>query len=137
MITLQESYENGIYNPIKEQVYFYINMVKLYTDLKLPTDMDEFELFDYCYTNDIFKKILDIIPQEEYDILIKFLNDTEAALIKYNLSTAGIINNVIQDLPKNAAAAAKIVEEFDPKKYQAVVDFAKAANGGRAIPASK
>ena len=31
------------------------------------------------------------------------------------------------------AAAAKIVDEFDPEKFQQVIDFATAANGGRPI----
>ena len=30
-------------------------------------------------------------------------------------------------------AAAKIVDEFDPEKFQKVIDFATAANGGRPI----
>jgi len=51
--------------------------------------------------------------------------------IEYTLSAGGIINRFIDDLPANAEAAAKIVNEFDPQKYQAVIDFANAANGGR------
>ena len=49
-----------------------------------------------------------------------------------NRATA-FLTKVIQDLPKNAEAAAKIVDEFDPEKFQQVIDFATAANGGRPI----
>ena len=44
-----------------------------------------------------------------------------------------MLQSVIQDLPKNAQMAADIVNNFDKSKYQAVVDFATAANGGRNI----
>ena len=40
---------------------------------------------------------------------------------------------VINNLPKNAEAAAKIVEQFNPERFKAVVDFARYANGGRDI----
>ena len=50
-----------------------------------------------------------------------------------NHSTSSMIQSIINDLPKNAQAAANIVDNFDESKYQAVIDFAKAANGGRPI----
>lgn len=43
------------------------------------------------------------------------------------------ITHLINDLPANAEAAAKIVDNFNPEQYKAVVDFAKYANGGRNI----
>jgi hypothetical protein len=49
------------------------------------------------------------------------------------MSVGATINKLINDLPKNAEAAAKIVENFDPQKYKEVVDFARYANGGRDI----
>ena len=53
--------------------------------------------------------------------------------MKYNLSTASIIRNIVNDLPAQAQAAMDIVNNFDQNKFQAVVDFAKAANGNRPI----
>ena len=49
-----------------------------------------------------------------------------------NRATA-FLTKVIRDLPADAEAAAKIVDEFDPEKFQKVIDFATAANGGRPI----
>ena len=51
----------------------------------------------------------------------------------YNLSLASMIKTLVNDLPKNAQAAMDMVNSFDKEKYQEVIDFAKAANGGRAI----
>ena len=44
-----------------------------------------------------------------------------------------MVSGLIDDLPANAEAAAKIVESFDPNQFKAVVDFARYANGGRDI----
>ena len=53
--------------------------------------------------------------------------------MKYKTTFAGIISKIITDLPTNAQAAMDIVEKFDPDKFAAVRDFAKAANGNRDI----
>ena len=52
---------------------------------------------------------------------------------KYNISTACILENIITDLPKNAEAAAELINNVDLEKYEAVRRFAIAANGGRDI----
>ena len=53
--------------------------------------------------------------------------------LKYNTTAAAIVSKFINDLPKNAEIAAQIVDNFDKEKFQNVIDFAKSANGGRAI----
>ena len=53
--------------------------------------------------------------------------------LQYNTTAASVIKSIIVDLPKSAEAANSIVDNFDPEKFQAVLDFAKAANGGREI----
>ena len=52
---------------------------------------------------------------------------------KNRLNIVTFLNKVMEDLPANAEAAAKIVENFDPNQFKAVVDFARYANGGRDI----
>jgi hypothetical protein len=51
----------------------------------------------------------------------------------YNTTAAGVIYNLFKELPAQAENLKEIIDNFDPQKYQAVVDFAKAANGGREI----
>jgi hypothetical protein len=53
--------------------------------------------------------------------------------LKYKNTAAAVLSGIVQDLPKNAAAAKEIMDSFDPNKYQQVIDFATAANGGRNI----
>ena len=45
----------------------------------------------------------------------------------------GVITEIIDNLPLQAEQMQKIVDNFDPQKFQNVLDFAKAANGGREI----
>ena len=61
------------------------------------------------------------------------LNAIKEASSAHRMSAGALISQLIDDLPANAEAAAKIVENFDPKQFKAVVDFATYANGGRNI----
>lgn len=78
-------------------------------------------------------EFLKTIPDKEYDELITYLETLTESRNAINLSTSALIQSMIEDLPTNAEMAAKVIKEFDPEKYQAVINFATAANGGRPI----
>ena len=69
----------------------------------------------------------------DYSELFNMLDDTKRELTEYKHSVSGIIQNIITDLPKQAEAMQDIIDNFDKEKYQNVLNFAKAANGGREI----
>ena len=134
-IALQKSFENGVYNEMKLEAYFNLNLIYMYTNLEFDiSDIeDEFKLYDELETNDVFVSVIGAMPEEEYNTLLNFLQLTKKNNELNKRSAASLLQTVIQDLPKNAAAAKEIVDTFDPKKYNAVIDFAKKANNGRSI----
>lgn len=135
MVTLQEAAENGTYNEFKLNLYFELNLVYMYTNISFTEKQreDELKLYDNLKSNGFFDLFYQAIDEQEYNELLTQLNTLKEDYIYYNTSMAAIINGLINNLPKNAEAAAKIVESFDPKQYQAVVDFAQKANGNRNI----
>ena len=134
-IALQKSEENGIYNEMKLDVYFNLYIIYMYTDLEFTDEEkeDEFKLYDELQSNDIIVSVIGAMDDAEYDCLIDYLKIMKVANNRYRGSAAALIQTAIQDLPKNAQAAADIVNNFDPEKYQNVIDFAKHANGDRPI----
>lgn len=135
MITLQKSLEDGIYNPIKIDIYFHLGLVYLYSNLNITEKQkeDEFKVYDNLASNGILSSILELIPETEYDMLYTYIEELREDMLDYKYTAAATIQSIIQDLPKNAQAAMDIVNNFDKEKYQEVIDFAKAANGGRNI----
>ena len=135
MISLQEAKEDGYYNPFTLDIYFHLNLVYMFTNVHFsPEDKeDPFALYDVLDFNGFIDMVLENIPDDIYSKLINMLEEIVGKAEKYNISTACILNEIITDLPKNAAAAADIVNNFDPNKYEAVQRFAVAANGGRDI----
>jgi hypothetical protein len=66
-------------------------------------------------------------------MLYSYLETVMSDVIEQKLSVSGLIQSFIQDLPAQAEAAMNIVNNFDKEKFQNVINFAKAANGGRDI----
>lgn len=134
-IVLQNSLENDIYHPVKVDMYFHLYLVYLYTNINFTDKQkeDESKLFDVLLTNGIIEGVITTIPEAEYNMLVNLLNQMIEKNEKYKTTFAGIAGKFINDLPAQADAAMKIVENFDPNKFQEVIAFAQAANGGRPI----
>ena len=135
MITLQKSLEGNIYNEFKLNLFFELNLVYMYTNISFTEKQreDEFKLYDTLRSNGFFELFYEALDDKEYEELFDQIAELKTTMEKSKSSIAGVISNIIEDLPANAEAAAKIVENFDPSQFQAVVDFARYANGGRDI----
>lgn len=135
MITLQKSLEGNIYNEFKLNLFFELNLVYMYTNISFTEKQreDEFKLYDTLRSNGFFELFYEALDDKEYEELFDQIAELKTTMEKSKGSVAGIISNIIEDLPANVEAAAKIVENFDPSQFQAVVDFARYANGGRDI----
>ena len=138
-ITLQKSKINGVYSPILLDEYFHLSLVYLYTNLAFTDKQkeDEDKIYNCLKSNGFIEAMLAAIPEEEYNELLKFLEEQIEADNKYNLSAVGVLDKIINDLSLNMENAINIVNNFDKNKYQEVIDFAKAANGGREIAGTK
>lgn len=135
MITLQNSFENNIYNPIKINMYFHLYLVMMYTNIDFADDdkADLAKLYDKLESNGIIEQVINLVPETEYNQLLSDMTEIMDKELEASKSITSFISNFIADLPKQAKAVQNIVDNFDPNKYQAVLDFAKAANGGRDI----
>ena len=147
-VALQKSQdESGLFNEVKKEIFFHLNLIYLYTDIEFSEEdrQDEMELYDKLKQNGVIDKVIDVltdkIKEEKYFAYrigeyqnLKDLFDVSADNIeRYRHTAAAVVRGIIQDLPRNAAAAKDIVDSFDKDKYQEVINFATAANGGRNI----
>lgn len=135
MITLQKSFEDGIYNPIKLDMFYHLNLIYALTNLVFAEEdrEDEAKLYDELVDSGFMVEFLKYVNPDVYEEMQEDIDNIAELNMKYKNSAASLINKLIDDLPANAEAAQKIVDNFDKDKYQAVVDFAQAANGGRKI----
>lgn len=134
-VALQRAQTDGIYNEVALDVHFNLNIIYLYTNINFTDKQkeDEYKLYDQLQCSGLIAQVINAMERDEYSELLDYLNAVKGARLQRNNSVVSLFKSFINDLPKNAAAAQDIVQNFDPNKYQAVVDFAKAANGGRNI----
>ena len=107
----------------------------MYTDIVFTDKQkeDEVKLYDTLESNGLITEVVKNIPEEEYNKLFEYMDELIKLNMTYKQSAGALISSFINDLPKQAETAAKIVEQFDASQFQQVLDFAKAANGGREI----
>jgi hypothetical protein len=136
---LQKSRENGYFSPFKVDMYTHLNLVYLATDIVFSDEdrADEVALYDQLESSGLMQQIIGLLPEKMYNNILSFVDEEVKKIEAYNKTSAAVISALIEDLPKNAEAAKKIVESFDPEKYAAVINFAEAANGGRDIKTNK
>lgn len=135
MITLQKAYEEGIYNPIKLEKYFHLYLVYMYSNINFTDKQkeDENKLYNILESNGIINSIIDAIPEEEFNKIFNYLSQIMTDRFESKKYIGSVISNFITDLPNQMQTVQQMVNDFDPNQYQAVLDFAKAANGGRDI----
>ena len=135
-IALQQSFdESDMYNDGLLTAYFHTYVVMFYTDIEFTDEekQDVLTLFDLMDCTGLIGSIIELIPKQEFDDLVEMLNNQQKNDIVYKQSAAYLIGQFINTLPSQMERVGEIVNNFDPSKYQAVVDFATAANGGRNI----
>lgn len=135
MVTLQKAEENGIYNPLMLDVFFHLNLFYMYSNLSFTDKQreNEFKLYDTLKSTGVLNAFLEVFDETEYDELLGYIEEMMDMILTYKNTAGAVLQSVIQDLPRNAEAMREIVDNFDKTKYQAVLDFAAAANGGRNI----
>ena len=132
-IALQKSRVEGKHNALLLDMYFHLFIVYMYTNISFTDKQkeNEYKIYDTLKSNGLLDTILTYIPDEEYNELYSFLIEDLEKREKYDLSISGLISTIVNDLPAQAEAAMKIVENFDKEKFSNVIDFAKAANNGQ------
>lgn len=129
-ITLQEAQEGAIYNPIKKDMCFHLNLVFMYSNINFTDKQKEdlSKLYDVLQSNGLLNLILENIPENEYSILYEYLNELESDILSYKNTISGTVKTIIDDLPLQAEEMQKIVDNFDANKFKEVINFARAIN---------
>lgn len=134
-IALQQSLDEGVYNDGLLTAYFHTYVVMFYTDLEFTEEekQDVLTLFNLMDSENLIGSVIELIPQSEFGDLLEMLNNQQKNNMIFKQSATYVIGQFIDALPSQMEKVGEIVNNFDPSKYQAVVDFATAANGGRNI----
>nr|DAF75430.1 MAG TPA: hypothetical protein [Caudoviricetes sp.] len=119
MLTLQKSEEDGIYNENKLDMYFHLHLIYMYTNISFTEKQreDEYKLYDAMQSNGLIDAVIEHMPSAEYEMLQSQVNVMVERLTAHHHSVSALVQKIVSDLPRNAEAAAKMVDGFDKEKY--------------------
>lgn len=88
--------EHSFCNPVKVKVYLLIGIIENYTNISFTEKQKEdiVKLYDLIQSNSLFDKILEAIPDEEFNDLLNSTWDSIDAIYTYNNSAMGVIENI-------------------------------------------
>lgn len=134
-VSIQNSDENGFYNPVKLKKFFELYTVYMYTDMQFTEEekVDDTTTYNILKGNGIVDAVISAIPEQEWCELNTLYYDYLCKKEKYRGSIAGVLSSFIENLAPNAENAAQIINNFNPEMFQQVINFAQAANGNRPI----
>lgn len=128
-LTLAECLENNVYNPIKAEVFFNLNLIFNYTTLTFTAEelINAYELFDKLEQNKVIEKVIATIPEDEYKYLLENLITTMTRNTQYIQSVAASLDVVFENIPKltegmDDIKAAIESGELDMEGLQPLVD---------------
>ena len=73
MITLQEAREDYMYNPLKLDVFFHVNLVMMMTDIEFEAEdrINKFDTYDELLASGVMEEVIANIPKETYAYIKK------------------------------------------------------------------
>ena len=112
---------NNFANPVKIQAYAALEIVEQYTNISFTEKQKEnnVKLYDILNGSGLIKKIIEYIPQNEYDALIEGLYDTVDAVYTYRNSALGILETITADYGELQLDATELHKKIsDPNSLE-------------------
>ncbi len=91
--------ENNYYNPLRVKVFLTLESIYAYTNLSFTEKQKEnyLKLYDIFISSGLFSKMIECIPEDEWNDFVKTVRDTIANIYEYKNSAMGILEMVTED----------------------------------------
>ena len=126
MATLAKADDNGIFNPLKRDMHYKLNIIFMYTNLVFSAEerMDEDALYDLLTQSGLIEQVFSNMEEDELNTLGSMLDLTECKINQYNAGVAGMVDKVLKALegfPEKIEKALEIFKDFNPEKFQGAI----------------
>lgn len=109
---------NGTFSPFRVDICTYIGLIKWYGDISFTEkQLDDMpKIYDTFITSDVARRIIEQIPEQEFDDVIDLVERTISAANDYNTSAAGIIQRMLAQSNDLGDEATAIIEKIRSKE---------------------
>ena len=129
-ISLQQAYQDGIYNELALEVSFNVNLVYLYTNINFTDKQkeDPYKLYDELVSSGLLTQIISHMDQDEYKFDLDYLETVKNTKSEYHMTTAAGIKEAVDRLPNRMKEVENILNNFNPENFKQAQRLAQMAN---------
>lgn len=127
MTSLHDSDEAGVYNYLKLDAYFNLNMFLAFVkniNFTQEEMNDKLKLYNEIYSSGLLESFLAAVDEKEYNDCYIVLDKMVEIIMKYNTSSTSLLRTLIEDLPKRSSEVKDIIENIDDAKIEQIKSIA-------------
>ena len=113
--------DNNFANPVKVEVFANLEIMYAYTNISFTDKQKEnpTKLYDLLEENGIIAKVIAAIPENEYALLLGWIDETIEAFYTYRNSVMGIMEQISEDYSNLSLDATEIQQKLaDPQNLE-------------------
>lgn len=109
---------DGVRSAVREEIYFYVYLVKYYTNLNITETMlnNANTTYDLLIINKVLDEIIKNIPQVEYDAIYKLVHDSIKFVADYRVSALGVLTELQNGAIADTKTADEVMEQLTSLK---------------------
>ena len=113
--------KNGYYNPARVYLNTILKMIMAYTNVSFTDKQkeDPTKLYDLLEENGVIAEVIAAIPENEYALLLGWIDETIEAFYKYRNSVLGILDTISADYSNLSLDATNLQKQIaDPENIK-------------------
>ena len=113
--------DNNFANPVKVEVFANLEIMYAYTNISFTDKQkgDPTKLYDLLEENGIIAEVIAAIPENEYALLLGWIDETIEAFYTYRNSIMGIMEQISEDYSNLSLDATEIQQKLaDPQNLE-------------------
>ena len=118
--------DNNFANPVKVEVFANLEIMYAYTNISFTDKQKEnpTKLYDLLEENGIIAEVIAAIPENEYALLLGWIDETIEAFYTYRNSVMGIMEQISTDYSNLSLDATEIQQKLaDPQNLELLKDI--------------
>lgn len=118
--------DNNFANPVKVEVFANLEIMYAYTNISFTDKQKEnpTKLYDLLEENGIIAEVIAAIPENEYALLLGWIDETIEAFYTYRNSVMGIMDQISADYSNLSLDATEIQQKLaDPQNLELLKDI--------------
>ena len=113
--------DNNFANPVKVEVFANLEIMYAYTNISFTDKQkgDPTKLYDLLEENGIIAEVIAAIPENEYALLLGWIDETIEAFYRYRNSVLGILDTISADYSNLSLDATNLQKQIaDPENLK-------------------